>query len=85
MKNIKDLMRRHADLEMRRAAIEECLALIGAEFSSRDGIPPNKIVLTEDGKRVPPTIFTEILAEISERVLDPILQELSTLEEKKLK
>ena len=42
-------------------------------------------MLTEDGKRVPPTIFTEILAEISERVLDPILQELSTLEEKKLK
>jgi hypothetical protein len=53
MKNIKELMLRHADLEIRRAAVEECLTLIRSEFSSRDGIPPNKIVLTEDGKRVP--------------------------------
>lgn len=85
MKNLKQLMTRHADLEIRRAAVEECLALIRSEFSSRDGIPPNKIVLTEDGKRVPPSTFTTVLDEITQRVLVPILNEMSTLEEKKIK
>jgi hypothetical protein len=85
MKNIKELMLRHADLEIRRAAVEECLTLIRSEFSSRDGIPPNKIVLTEDGKRVPPSTFTTILDEITHRVLAPILNEMSTLEEKRIK
>lgn len=85
MKNIKELMIKHADLEIRRAAVEECLTLIRSEFSSRDGIPPNKIVLTEDGKRVPPITFTAVLDEITALVLTPILNELSTLEEKKIK
>lgn len=83
--NIKELMQRHADLEIRKAAVEECLILIRAEFSSRDGIPPNKIVLTEDGKRVPPSTFTTIIDEITHRVLAPILHEMTTLEERKLK
>lgn len=85
MKSIKELMIRHAELEIRRAAVEECLALIRAEFSARDGIPPNKIVLTEDGKRVPPATFSVVLDEITSLVLKPILKELSTLEEKKIK
>ena len=83
--NIKELMQRHAHLEIKKAAVEECITLIRSEFSSRDGIPPNKIVLTEDGKRIPPTTFTTVLNEITELILTPILSEMSTLEEKKIK
>ena len=83
--NIKELMSKHADLEIKKAAIEECLCLIKAEFSSKDGIPPNKIVLTADGKRVPPSTFNLILEDITKHVLDPITQEITTLEEKTLK
>jgi len=85
MKSIKELMIKHADLEIKRAAVQECLNLIRSEFSSRDGIPPNKIVLTEDGKRVPPATFTAVLDSITDLVLTPILNEISTLEEKKIK
>ena len=80
--NLRELMEQHADLQLRRAAIEECLALIRAEFSSRDGIPPNKIVLTEDGKRVPPAIFNSVLAEIADTVLAPVLEEMSNIEDR---
>ena len=83
--NIKELMNRHTHLEIKKSAIEECLTLIRSEFSSRDGIPPNKIVLTEDGKRVPPTTFINVLNEITELILVPVLSEMSTLEEKKIK
>lgn len=83
--NMKQLLQKHADLELRRAAAEECLTLIRSEFSSRDGIPPKSIVLTQDGKRVPPSTFNEILDQITNTVLFPILNEMSTLEEKKLK
>ena len=82
--NIKELMHRHAHLEIKKAAVEECLMLIRSEFSSRDGIPPNKIVLTEDGKRIPPTTFVTVLNEITELILAPILLEMSALEEKKI-
>jgi hypothetical protein len=85
MKNIKELIRKHADLEIQRAAVEECLTLIRSEFSAKDGIPPLKIVLTEDGKRVPPSTFTTVLDAITQHILAPILYEMSALEEKKIK
>jgi hypothetical protein len=85
MKSIKEIMIRHADLEIQRAAVEECIALIRSEFSSRDGIPPNKIVLTEDGKRIPSNTFTTVIDDITQRILGPILTEMSSLEEKKIK
>ena len=82
--NVKDLLNKHADLHIKRAAVEEALGLIRAEFSSRDGVPPNKIVLTHDGKRVPPHTFNELIVEISSLILDPIDKELIALEDKKI-
>jgi hypothetical protein len=82
--NIKELMSRHTDLELRKAAIQEVIDLIRTEFSSRDGIPPNKIVLTLDGKRVPPSVFSDVINDVTELVLNPVLRELRTLEEKHL-
>ena len=82
--NVKDLLNKHSDLHVKRAAVEEALSLIRAEFSSRDGVPPNKIVLTHDGKRVPPHIFNELITDISSLILEPIEKELLALEDKKI-
>ena len=82
--NVKDLLSKHSDLHVKRAAVEEALSLIRAEFSSRDGVPPNKIVLTHDGKRVPPHIFNELITDISSLILEPIEKELLALEDKKI-
>lgn len=82
--NVKDLLNKHADLHIKRAAVEEALSLIRAEFSSRDGVPPNKIVLTHDGKRVPPHVFNDLISDINSLILDPIEKELIALEDKKI-
>lgn len=82
--NVKELLTKYAELDVRRAAIEEALVLIRAEFSSRDGVPPNKIVLTHDGKRVPPQIFNDLISDISALMLAPIDKELAALEDRKI-
>jgi hypothetical protein len=79
--NIKELLRRHAELDLRITALEESITLINAEFSSRDGVPPNKLVITGDGKRVPPHMFSELCQEFRERHLQPLYDERNKLEE----
>lgn len=79
--NIKDILKRHAELDLRITALEEVIALINTEFSSRDGVPPNKIVITRDGKRVPPHMFSELCQEFRDNHLHGLYDERSKLEE----
>lgn len=82
--NVKDLLSKYAELNVKRAAVEEAIVLIRAEFSSRDGVPPNKIVLTHDGKRVPTQTFNDLISDIGLLILAPIDEELTALEDKKI-
>jgi hypothetical protein len=79
--NLKEIIKQHGELDLKITALEESISLIRSEFSSRDGVPPSKIVITGDGKRVPPYIFTEILNTLHTTYLQPLYETRDNLEE----
>lgn len=80
-KTLKEIMIEYNDLDLEITALRELLNLVSTEFGSRDGIPPQKIVLTDDGRRVPAEKFNVLLAEINVLLLKPLLTKQNELKE----
>jgi hypothetical protein len=81
---LKGILDKHTHLDLMLTALEESINLIKSEFGSRDGLPPKNIVLTKDGKRVPPHIFSNILHTLEKEHVIPLRDEITHLEEMKI-
>ena len=82
---LEDVVRRYNELDLEITAVHEVIALVEQEFASRDGIQPKNIVLTDDGRRVPPQNFSIIISQIKTLILNPLKQERSDLKDMKVK
>ena len=84
-KTIEDVIRRYNELELEVTAVEEVIALVEQEFSSRDGIQPKNIVVTDSGRRVPTQNFGIIISQLRTLLLNPLKEERAKLKEMKVK
>ena len=84
-KTIEDVVRRYNELELEITAVEEVISLVEQEFSSRDGIQPKNIVVTDSGRRVPTQNFEIIVSQLRKLLLNPLKEERAKLKEMKVK
>ncbi|MGA1354107.1 MAG: hypothetical protein ACO32I_04935 [Candidatus Limnocylindrus sp.] len=76
---IGEVMARIHALELTYTATKEMLALLTGSFISRDGLPAEEIILTDDGRQVPQELIREALDATMVAYLEELQEDLDKL------
>jgi len=79
-----DLIHKHNEITLRIAFFEAVLDLCRSTFEYQDGVEPESLVMTEDGRAVGADLVTRALAEIETNSLSPLRKELEKLSKVKM-
>lgn len=82
--SLKDMLVRHNDLTLQIAFVEALLGLCRETFEYQDGVEPESLVITDDGRQVGSDVVTRVLSEIELNSLTPLKKELERLSKVKM-
>ncbi len=82
--SLAEMLSRHNDLTAKIAFMEALLDLCRSSFEYQDGVEPESLVVTDDGRPVGSDIVTELLTSVESSCLTPLRKELEKLSKVKL-
>lgn len=82
--SLSKVIARHNEITMLIAFYEAILETCEENFVYRDGLEPKSLVVTNDGRRVPEDMISEVLSTVRKTLLNPLERELSQLNKKKV-
>ena len=83
-KSLAEIVKRYNEVTLMVSFYDAILELCNEHFSSHDGIEPKSFVVSEDGRRVPEEMISDILSTIEEKQLSPLKKELDRLNRQKV-
>jgi hypothetical protein len=82
--SLDDVIRRHSEVTLQIAFVEALLDMSNEHFVHHDGLEPRSLVVTSDGRRVPEDVINKTIADVKDKLLNPLNKELARLKKVKL-
>lgn len=79
-----DLLRERMDSQMMATVLDAILTIAEESFIKKDGQKPKNLLVTSDGKRIPPELIESVLAEVRTCLLEPLETKIKDLDQREV-
>ena len=77
--SLHDVIHRHNTVTLEIAFVDALFEIVSERFCHHDGLEPQSLVLTSDGRRVPESVVISIMARLRDAIHAPLIKELDEL------
>lgn len=77
--SLQDVINRHNNVTLEIAFMDALFEIVSERFCHHDGLEPQSLVLTSDGRRVPESVVISIMARLRDAIHAPLIKELDEL------
>jgi len=77
--SLRDVIERHNTVTLELAFIDALCETVSERFCHHDGLEPQSLVLTSDGRRVPEPVINHVMARLRDALHAPLTRELDEL------